>query len=164
MTCRGPRRLNAAAFAASTWARRASPAPFADVEVLVAEQKPWRFELGVGYDTAVGLNGYLELSHDNLFGTARSAGIRITEAIGGEAIQRLDHVDLIYREPWIPGTPWQGQMQLYAELRENLGYDLQRVGLVAWIGDDLLNPRGREIFRSRPLPLEGRKFQREPDR
>ena len=127
---------------------RPSPAPFADVEVLLAEQKPWRFELGVGYDTAVGLNGYLELSHDNLFGTARSAGIRITEAVGGEAIQRLDHVDLIYREPWIPGTPWQGQMELYAELSENLGYDLQRVGLVAWIGDDLLNPRGTQIFRS----------------
>ena len=127
---------------------RPPPAPFADVEVLVAEQKPWRFELGVGYDTAVGVSGYLELSHDNLFGTARSAGIRIKEAVGGEAIQRLDHVDLIYREPWIPGTPWQGQIELYGERSENLGYDLQRVGLLAWIGDDLLNPRGTQIFRS----------------
>ena len=127
---------------------RPPPAPFADVEVLLAEQKPWRFELGVGYDTAVGVSGYLELSHDNLFGTARSAGIRIKEAIGGEAIQRLDHVDLIYREPWIPGTPWQGQIELYGERSENLGYDLLRVGFLAWIGDDLLNPRGTQIFRS----------------
>jgi outer membrane protein insertion porin family len=127
---------------------RPPPAPFADVEVLVAEQKPWRFELGVGYDTAVGVGGYLELSHDNLFGTARSAGIRIKEAIGGEAIKRLDHVDLIYREPWIPGTPWQGQVELYGERTENLGYDLQRVGFLAWIGDDLLNPRGTRVFRS----------------
>jgi outer membrane protein insertion porin family len=127
---------------------RPPPAPFADVEVLLAEQKPWRFELGAGYDTAVGVSGYLELSHDNLFGTARSAGIRIKEAIGGEAIQRLDHVDLIYREPWIPGTPWQGQIELYGEHTENLGYDLQRVGFLAWIGDDLLNPRGPRIFRS----------------
>jgi outer membrane protein insertion porin family len=127
---------------------RPPPAPFADVEVLVTEQKPWRFELGVGYDTAVGVGGYLELSHDNLFGTARSAGIRIKEAIGGEAIRRLDHVDLIYQEPWIPGTPWQGQIELYGERTENLGYDLQRVGFLAWIGDDLLNPRGPQIFRS----------------
>jgi outer membrane protein assembly factor BamA len=127
---------------------RPPPAPFADVEVLLAEQKPWRFELGVGYDTAVGFNGYLELSHDNLFGTARSAGIRVKEAVGGEAIRRLDHVDLIYREPWIPGTPWQGQIELYWERSENLGYDLQRVGFLAWIGDDLLNPRGTQIFRS----------------
>ena len=95
------------------WPAAPPPAPFADVDVLVAEQKPWRFELGLGYDTAVGVSGYLELSHDNLFGTARSAGIRIKEAIGGEAIERLDHVDLIYREPWIPGTPWQGQIELY---------------------------------------------------
>jgi outer membrane protein insertion porin family len=127
---------------------RPRPAPFADAEVLVAEQKPWRFELGVGYDTAVGFNGYLELSHDNLFGTARSGGIRVTEAVGGEAIKRLDHVDLIYREPWIPGTPWQGQIDLYGERSENLGYDLERVGFLAWIGDDLLNPRGPQIFRS----------------
>ena len=127
---------------------RPPPAPFADVEVLLAEQKPWRFELGIGYDTALGVSGYLELSHDNLFGTARSAGIRIKEAIGGEAIERLDHVDLIYREPWIPGTPWQGQIELYAERSENLGYDLERVGFLAWIGDDLLNPRGPRIFRS----------------
>ena len=96
----------------------------------------------------VGVSGYLELSHDNLFGTARSAGIRIKEAIGGEAIERLDHVDLIYREPWIPGTPWQGQIELYGERSENLGYDLERVGFLAWIGDDLLNPRGPRIFRS----------------
>ena len=127
---------------------RPPPVPFADVEVLLAEQKPWRFELGVGYDTAVGVSGYLELSHDNLFGTARSAGIRVKEAIGGEAIRRLDHVDLIYREPWIPGTPWQGQIELYGERTENLGYDLLRVGFLAWIGDDLLNPRGTQIFRS----------------
>ena len=127
---------------------RPLPAPFADVEVLLAEQKPWRFELGLGYDTALGVSGYLELSHDNLFGTARSAGIRVKEAVGGEAIRRLDHVDLIYREPWIPGTPWQGQAELYGERSENLGYDLQRVGFLAWIGDDLLNPRGTQIFRS----------------
>ena len=60
----------------------------------------------------------------------------------------LDHVDLVYREPWIPGTPWQGQIELYGERTENLGYDLQRVGFRAWIGDDLLNPRGPQNFRS----------------
>ena len=127
---------------------RPSPAPFADVEVLLAEQKPWRFELGVGYDTALGVSGYLELSHDNIWGTARSAGIRVKGAVGGEAIERLAHVDLIYREPWVPGTPWQGQIEIYGERTENLGYDLQRVGFLAWIGDDLLNPRGTQIFRS----------------
>ena len=143
---------------------RPPPAPFADVDVLVAEQKPWRFELGLGYDTAVGVSGYLELSHDNLFGTARSAGIRIKEAIGGEAIQRLDHVDLIYREPWIPGTPWQGQIELYGERTENLGYDLQRVG---FRGLDRRRPpesaRAADLPIPAPLPLGGgASLRREP--
>ena len=44
--------------------------------------------------------------------------------------------------------PWQGQIELYGERTENLGYDLQRVGFRAWIGDDLLNPRGPQNFRS----------------
>ena len=41
-----------------------------------------------------------------------------------------------------------GPKQLVAERSKNLGYDLQRVGLLAWIGDDLLNPRGTPFFRS----------------
>src|SRR5262249_61263285 len=74
--------------------RRPAPTPFADVEVSVAEQKPWRVEVGAGYDTAEGARGYLELGHDNLFGTARSASVRIKEAIGGDAIRRLERLDL----------------------------------------------------------------------
>jgi outer membrane protein insertion porin family len=127
---------------------RPAPAPFADVEVTLAEQKPWRFELGVGYDTAEGARGYLELGHDNLFGTARSAAVRFKGAIGGDAVKSLERADLVYREPWIGSTAWEGQVQLYGERSENLGYDLERLGLVAWVGDDLLNPRGTRAFRS----------------
>jgi outer membrane protein insertion porin family len=127
--------------------RRPAPRPFADVEVSVMEQKPWRFEVGAGYDTAEGARGYVEVGHDNLFGTARSASARIKEAIGGDAIRRLDHFDVVYREPWIPGTEWQAEAQLFAERSENLGYDLERLGLVTWIGDDLLNPRGPQTLR-----------------
>jgi outer membrane protein insertion porin family len=127
--------------------RRPAPTPFADVEVSVAEQKPWRVEVGAGYDTAEGARGYLELGHDNLFGTARSASVRIKEAIGGDAIKRLDRFDIAYREPWIPGTDWQAEAEVFAERSENLGYDLERLGFVAWIGDDLLNPRGQQTLR-----------------
>src|SRR5262249_17238040 len=49
---------------------RPPPTPFADLDVTVSEQKPWHLELGAGYDTAVGGRGYLDLGHDNLFGTA----------------------------------------------------------------------------------------------
>ncbi len=128
---------------------RPPPAPFADVEVLLAEQKPWRFELGVGYDTAVwasaGISSCRTTTSSGPPGAPASASRRPSAARRSE---RLDHVDLIYREPWIPGTPWQGQIELYGERSENLGYDLQRVGFLAWIGDDLLNPRGTQIFRS----------------
>jgi outer membrane protein insertion porin family len=127
--------------------RRPAPTPFADVEVSVAEQKPWRFELGAGYDTAEGARGYVELGHDNLFGTARSASVRIKEAIGGDAIRRLERLDIAYREPWIAGTDWQAEAEVFAEQTENLGYDLERLGLAAWVGDDLLNPRGPQTLR-----------------
>jgi outer membrane protein insertion porin family len=129
---------------------RPAPAPFADLEVTVSEQKPWHLELGAGYDTAEGGRGFLDLGHDNLFGTARSASVRIKGSIGGEAVQQLGRVDLVYREPWlIRGAPWQAEAALFGEWSENLGYDLQAIGLVAWIGDDLLNPRGPRTFRSR---------------
>jgi outer membrane protein insertion porin family len=146
---RAQRRLERPAALASVEVgpRRPAPTPFADVEVSVVEQKPWRFEVGLGYDTAEGGRGYLGLGHDNLFGTARSASVRIKEAIGGDAVKRLDRLDLVYREPWIPGTDWQAQAELFAERTENLGYDLERLGLVAWIGDDLLNPRGEQTLR-----------------
>ena len=127
---------------------RPAPLPFADVDVTVAEQKPWQLEVGAGYDTAVGGRGFLELGHDNLFGTARSASIRIKGAVGGEAVRQLGRVDLVYREPWIQGTPWQAEAELFGEVSQNLGYDLQQVGLAAWIGDDLLNPRGARTFRT----------------
>jgi outer membrane protein insertion porin family len=127
---------------------RPAPAPFADLDVTVAEQKPWHLDVGLGYDTALGARGFLELGHDNLFGTARSASIRIKGAVGGEAIQELERVDLVYREPWIQGTPWQAEADLFGERSKNLGYDLQQVGLALWIGDDLLNPRGARTFRT----------------
>jgi outer membrane protein insertion porin family len=129
---------------------RPAPTPFADLDVIVAEQKPWHLDIGAGYDTAVGGRGFLDLGHDNLFGTARSASIRLKGAIGGEAVHQLGRVDLVYREPWIlPGRPWQAEVDLFGERSENLGYDLQQVGLVTWIGDDLLNPRGTRTFRTR---------------
>ena len=127
---------------------RPAPTPFADLDVAVAEQKPWHIDVGLGYDTAVGARGFLELGHDNLFGTARSASIQIKGAVGGEAVHELERVDLVYREPWIQGTPWQAEAELFAERSENLGYDLQQVGLALWIGDDLLNPRGARTFRT----------------
>jgi outer membrane protein insertion porin family len=127
--------------------RRPAPAPFADVDVTVAEHRPWRLELGAGYDTAEGARGYVELAHDNLFGTARSASVRIKEAVGGQAVKRLDRFDVVYREPWVAGTDWQAEAELFGERSENLGYDLARLGFAAWIGDDLLNPREPRILR-----------------
>jgi outer membrane protein insertion porin family len=129
---------------------RPPPAPFADVDVAVAEQKPWHLELGAGYDTAVGGRGFLDVGHDNLFGTARSVSLRLRGSVGGEAIERLARIDLVYREPWlIPGRHWQAEAALFGEVSDNQGYDLEAIGLIAWVGDDLLNPRGTRTFRSR---------------
>jgi outer membrane protein insertion porin family len=129
---------------------RPAPTPFADLDVTVAEQKPWHLDAGLGYDTAVGGRVFLDFGHDNLFGTARSASLRLRGAIGGEAVQQLGRIDLVYREPWIlPGRPWQAEADLFAERSDNLGYDLEQIGLLAWVGDDLLNPRGPRTLRAR---------------
>jgi outer membrane protein assembly complex protein YaeT len=139
------RRLERApAFVASQVGPLRPPAgPFADVEVDVTEQRPWRVECGLGYDSAEGGRGFFEVGHDNLFGTARSGSMRFKQAIGGKAVERLQRFDLVYREPWLGRTLWRGLAELHAELTENPGYDHRRYGLALTAGiepDDPARP------------------------
>jgi outer membrane protein insertion porin family len=95
---------------------------FADVEVSLREAKPWRLDFGGGYDTFEGLRGFFEIGHDNLFGTGRSIGLR------ERASQRGDRTELSYREPWVLGTPWQGEASFYREHKEEIGFTSDRLG------------------------------------
>ena len=102
---------------------RPAPAPFADVTVTVREGKPWHLAGGVGYSTFEGARGFAEVGHDNLFGTGRSLALRFRLS------ERGDRTDLLYREPWLLGTRWQGDGGLFRERREEIGFDLERWGL-----------------------------------
>jgi outer membrane protein insertion porin family len=116
---------------------RPPPTPFADVEVTVSEAKPWHLELGLGYGSDEGARGLLDVGHDNLFGTGRSLSLRQKLSLGGEATDFSDRTDVIYREPRLFETLWQGEAALLWEQRDELGYDLARLGLSATIRRDL---------------------------
>jgi outer membrane protein insertion porin family len=111
---------------------RPPPTPFTDVAVRVQEAKAWRVDLGVGYSTDDGPRASVELGHDNLFGTARRASLR-------QKISRIeDRTDLTYRQPWTLGTRWALTGNLFRERRDEIGFDVERVGGAAEVQRDLL--------------------------
>ncbi|MGH7277300.1 MAG: BamA/OMP85 family outer membrane protein, partial [Candidatus Rokuibacteriota bacterium] len=110
---------------------RPPPAPFVDVTVTVRERKPWRADVGLGYSTYEGIRGSLELGHDNLFGTVRSFTLR------GRLSERGDRADLIYVEPWVLDTRWRGDVNLFRERRDEIGFDFERYGLALGVGREL---------------------------
>jgi len=115
---------------------RPPPVPFADVELTLREARPWRLDFGLGYSTEEGFRGFLEVGHDNLFGTGRSAGLR------ARLSERGLLGELVYREPWLLGTRWDGDARLFHETREEIGFSVERIGTAAGIerdfGPDLL--------------------------
>ena len=118
---------------------RPAPAPFADVTVTVREGKPWHLAGGVGYSTFEGARGFAEIGHDNLFGTGRSLAARFRLS------ERAERADVLYREPWLFGTRWQGDANPFRERREEIGYDLERWGLALGIQRELWPERIRGL-------------------
>ncbi|HUF93694.1 MAG TPA: outer membrane protein assembly factor BamA [Candidatus Limnocylindria bacterium] len=102
---------------------RPAPAPFTDVTVTVRERKPWHLDFGVGYSTFEGARAVVEVGHDNLFGTGRTLTLR------QRVSERGDRSDVIYGEPWLLGSRWRGDGTLFRERLDELGYDLERIGV-----------------------------------
>lgn len=122
---------------------RPPQAPFADVEIAVREGKPWRVEFGGGYGTDRGWRGLVEIGHDNLFGTARSASVREKVAEDG------DRTDLTFRTPWLFGVPLQGDTTLFREQWQELGYRRQGAGIAAGVRREFFRERLTDISRLR---------------
>jgi outer membrane protein insertion porin family len=104
---------------------RPPPTPFADVEVLVREARPWRLDFGVGYNTFEGFRGFLEVGQDNLWGTGRKAFLR------QRISERGDRTELTFFEPRLFGTRTTAQATPFRERREEIGFTLERFGAVA---------------------------------
>lgn len=122
---------------------RPSQAPFADVEIALREGKPWRVEFGGGYGTDRGWRGLVEIGHDNLFGTGRSASLR--EKVTEEG----DRTDLSLRTPWLLGMPLQGDTTLFREQWRELGYKRQGAGLAAGVQKEFFREPLSDISRAR---------------
>jgi outer membrane protein insertion porin family len=117
--------------------------PFADVEVTLREGKPWRVEAGGGYGTDRGWRGLLELGHDNLFGTGRSASVREKLTEDG------DRTDLTFRTPWVFGRPLKGDLTLFREQWQELGYRREGAGFATGIQRELLQEPLTDLARLR---------------
>jgi outer membrane protein insertion porin family len=98
------------------------PSAFADAEFRLKEGRPWRLDLGGGYSTDEHWRGFLEVGHDNLFGTGRGASARETISSDGR------RTDLGYKEPYLFATYWDGDAALFEEYKKEDGYKRQEVG------------------------------------
>ncbi len=110
---------------------RPPPDPFADVEVTLRERKPWHLDFGLGYSNADGARGFIELGHDDVFGSGASLSIRQRLSAGGESTGDAQRTDVIGRVPYVLGTPWWIDVDLFQETSSQLGYDLQQAGI--WV-------------------------------
>ena len=108
---------------------RPPPDPFADVEVTLRERKPWHLDFGVGYSNAEGARGFIEAGHDDVLGTGASVSIRQRGSFGGEATRWSQRTDLLGRVPFIFGSPWWLDADLFQASSGQLGYDLTQIGL-----------------------------------
>ena len=108
---------------------RPPPEPFADVEVTLRERKPWHVDFGVGYGSEDGARGFAEIGHDDVFGTAASVSLRQRLSAGGQSIGFSQRTDALGRIPWILGSPWWAELNLFQEQAERIGYDVSVYGL-----------------------------------
>ena len=108
---------------------RPPPVPFADVEISLRERKPWHLDFGVGYGTEDGARGFVEVGHDNVFGTAASVSLRQRASAGGQSIGFAQRTDALGRVPWILGTPWWADLNLFQGSAERIGYDVAEFGI-----------------------------------
>jgi outer membrane protein insertion porin family len=108
---------------------RPPPNPFSDVEVTLRERKPWHLDFGVGYSTAEGGRGFIELGHDDVFGTGATLSIRQRLSGGGEVTRWAQRTDLLGRMPFVRGTPWWLDVDVFQASSGQLGYDLSQYGI-----------------------------------
>jgi outer membrane protein insertion porin family len=126
---------------------RPPPKPFADVEVSVREKKPWHLDFGLGYSNADGARAFAEIGHDDVFGTGASVSITQHVSAGGDSTRWAERTDVLGRAPYVLGTPWWLDVDLFQQASGQLGYDLAQLG--TWIDGH------RDLFPERITGLRG---------
>jgi outer membrane protein assembly factor BamA len=126
---------------------RPPPNPFADVEVTLRERKPWHLDFGLGYSNAEGVRGFIEFGHDDVFGTGASLSVRQRLTAGGDSTRWSERTDVLGRVPFILGSPWWLDADVFQESSAQLGYDLSHAGV--WLDGH------RDLFPERIKGLRG---------
>jgi outer membrane protein insertion porin family len=108
-----------------------------DLILNVEERQVGTASAGFGFSSSVGLTGFIELGHSNLFGNGQSLNLRMERGQSGT------NAELSLTEPWFKGTPTTVGVDLFNTTRKYRSADL-----------DLQNARiGGALRLGRPLPL-----------
>jgi outer membrane protein insertion porin family len=94
-----------------------------DMLFTVEERPAGAVEFGVGYGTLDRLRGFVEVSHRNIWGTARFASLRL------EGSDILERAALTFQEPWFLGYRY-----------------LESKFILAWSNSKRINEQTREIY------------------
>lgn len=92
-----------------------------DMLFTVEERPAGAVEFGVGYGDLDRLRGFAEVSHRNLWGTARYASIRM------EGSDILKRTALTFKEPWFAGHRLESQLTLAWSDRKNINQDTREI-------------------------------------
>lgn len=115
------------------------PADSSDINLLldVDEKQVGTASAGFGFSSSVGLTGFMELGHTNLFGNGQQLNLRM------ERGSNRNNADLSFTEPWFKGTPTSVGVELFTTNNILRGPDL----------DLNILRSGGALRVGRPLPL-----------
>jgi outer membrane protein insertion porin family len=87
-----------------------------DVAVEVADKPPGSLQWGAGYNTRDGFRGFLEVSNDNLQGSARRLSLRGDFSLEPGDLTPNEYLgNLGFREPRVDGTEWTFRSNLIGQ-------------------------------------------------
>jgi outer membrane protein insertion porin family len=108
-----------------------------DITFEMEEKQVGTASAGFGFSSAVGLTGFMELGHPNLFGNGQSMNLRM------ERGSQRNNAELSFTEPWFRGSPTSVGLDFFSTNRIYRGTDL----------DLEIRRVGGAVRLGRPLPL-----------
>jgi outer membrane protein insertion porin family len=99
-----------------------------NILIEIKEKKSSEFGFSLGYGSIEKIRGRIELNTDNLKGTARKTGLAV------EANFIRQDVMGSFSDPWIFGSRWQADLNLFYQLRQEPGYDARTYGGKTTVG------------------------------
>ena len=117
----------------------------------VQEKQTGTASAGAGYSSQSGLTGFVELGHNNLFGSGQSVNIRV------ERGSKRSDLELSFTEPWFRDTPMSIGFDIFNTRRNLDFYNRKDVGGGIRVGRPLRWPdytRGILSYDLRDVTLE----------